>query len=216
MQVNVETIVSEPFMENSFIVWAEGSTDCVVVDPGFDPEAILVRLGELELFPQAILNTHGHVDHIAGNRSLKKNYPDAPLMIGHGDEAMLTDSMQNLSGQFGFNITSPPADKTVSHGEVVTVGGLSLEVRDVPGHSPGHVVFVIHDAEPTIVLGGDTLFNAGIGRTDFPNGSFSQLKEAIEKQLWPLPDDAIVYTGHGAPTTIGVEKQTNPFVGVHA
>jgi glyoxylase-like metal-dependent hydrolase (beta-lactamase superfamily II) len=110
-------------------------------------------------------------------------------------------------------VTSPPADRLVTEGERVTVAGIELEVFDAPGHSPGHVVYVVRETKPVTVLGGDVLFRGSIGRVDFPGGSFETLKRHIERVLWVLPDDTVVYPGHGPVTTVGHEKRTNPFVG---
>jgi glyoxylase-like metal-dependent hydrolase (beta-lactamase superfamily II) len=136
-------------------------------------------------------------------------------VIGTGDAAMLTDADLNMSGLVGLPITSPPADRTVSEGDRLTLCGLDLEVFEIPGHSPGHVVFLLRD-EPFLVLGGDVLFRGSIGRTDFPGGSFEKLRNGIHAKLWPLPDNTVVYPGHGPVTTIGNEKRTNPFVGERA
>ena len=133
-------------------------------------------------------------------------------MIGAGDAPMLGDPLLNLGGLFGFDVMSPPADRTVTEGEPLTVADIELEVFDVPGHSPGHVVYVIRETNPITVLGGDVLFRDGVGRTDFPGGSFEQLKGNIRRVLWPLPDDTVVYPGHGPVTTTGHEKRTNPFL----
>lgn len=210
---NVHVIESEPFAENTYVVWLPDRADCVVVDPGFNPDAILGFLSQSGLTPVAILNTHGHVDHIAGNAAMKAAFPTAPLVIGHADAPMLTDPMLNLAGQWGFDITSPPADVLVADEQVIQHAGLRLEVRDAPGHSPGHVVYVLHEADPPVVLGGDVLFAGGVGRTDFPGGSFERLAAGIRSKLWPLPDAAVVLPGHGPPTTVGEEKRSNPFVG---
>lgn len=213
MTVNVRVVESAPFAENSYVVWADGRPEAFVIDPGFDPDAIVEVLNEQKLTLAAIVCTHGHVDHIAGNADLKAAYPDAAIVIGRGDAVMLTDARANLSGSWGFNIVSPPADRLVDDGERLTVAGIELEVRAIPGHSPGHVVFVIHASDPPLVLGGDVLFAGSVGRTDFPGGSFPQLKAGIEAKLWPLPDDTKVFPGHGPVTTVGEEKRTNPFVG---
>jgi glyoxylase-like metal-dependent hydrolase (beta-lactamase superfamily II) len=210
MDVRIVGVESMPFAENTYIAWRPGRTDAIVVDPGFEPEAVIEALRAEGLTPAAILNTHGHVDHIAGNDALKAAFPAAPLIIGAGDAAMLTDPMLNLSGLSGVAVTSPPADRTVREGDVIEAAGLRLEVLDIPGHSPGHVVFVLRD--DSVVFGGDVLFAGSIGRTDFPGGDLDLLLSGIRAKLWPLPDASAVYPGHGPATTVGVEKRTNPFL----
>jgi hydroxyacylglutathione hydrolase len=212
MPVQILTIESQPFAENSYLVWADGSTEALVIDAGFEPELIREALEERGLTLTAIVCTHGHCDHMAGNAALKEAYPDAPIIIGAGDAVMLTDANKNLSGPFGFDVTSPPADRVVTEGETITVAGVTMDVFDIPGHSPGHVVYVLQDTKPTLVLGGDVLFREGVGRTDFPGGSFEQLKRNIQRVLWKLPDDTVVYPGHGPTTTTGHEKRTNPYL----
>ena len=202
-----------PFAENSYILWRDGGSEAVVVDPGLEPEAILELLEERTLSAVAILNTHGHADHIAGNAAMKEAYPNAPLIIGLHDAPLLTDAKANLSLDYEFEILSPPADRTVREGDSLAFAGITFEVLDIPGHSGGHVVFVIRET-PIVVLGGDVLFRGSIGRTDFPGGSFEKLREGIHGKLFTLPDDAVVYPGHGPTTKIGYEKKTNPFVGL--
>ncbi|WP_202594995.1 MBL fold metallo-hydrolase [Blastopirellula marina] len=209
--LDIDAIISMPFDENTYIVRQSGATDCLVVDPGLEPEKILDFLSEHGLTPIAILNTHGHSDHIAGNAALKKSYPAAPLIIGRGDADKLTDPQKNLSAAFGVALISPPADQLVDEGAVLDLAGIQLEVRDAPGHSSGHVVFVIHDAQ--VVLGGDVLFAGSIGRTDFFDGDFGALRDAIHDKLFTLPGEFIVYPGHGPETTIAEEIAENPFVG---
>src|SRR5262245_52277342 len=126
----VHTIVSEPFEENSYVAWLPGRTDAVVFDPGLEPELILDFLKEERLSVVAILNTHGHADHIGGNGVLKQAFPAAPLVIGGGDAIMLVDANANLSGPFGMPITSPPADRTVAEGDIVEAAGMAFEVRE--------------------------------------------------------------------------------------
>lgn len=212
MALQIHTIVSRPFQENTYVVWPDGSQDVLVIDPGLEPELILDFLRDRELTPRAILNTHGHLDHIAGNEQLKEAYPDAPLVIGVNDAPMLTDPVANLSASAGLSIVSPPADQLVKEGEVVEAAGLRLEVLDVPGHSPGHVVFV-YAAAPAVVFGGDVLFRESIGRFDLPGGDGSLLVRGIRRKLFALADDAVVYPGHGPATTIGHEKRFNPYAG---
>ncbi len=212
-KIEWESVVSAPFQENTYILWHAGTSDCCIVDPGFEPQKILDLVATRKLSPVAILNTHGHSDHIAGNAAMKNQWPDVPLVIGHGDAWKLTDPTGNLSAQHGLALISPQADQTVRHGETFSAGGMQFAVLETPGHSAGHVVFVhTVSGAPTVVVGGDVLFRAGVGRSDFPDGDFEALKRSIQEQLYTLPDDSIVLPGHGPETTIGFEKSHNPFV----
>ncbi len=238
--LQIQTIVSMPFQENTYIVWREGRTDTLVIDPGLEPDLILEFLDAQSLRVAAILNTHGHGDHIGGNEAIKQRFPDAPLIIGVNETALLSDPNLNMSAPFGVSIISPPADQTVNEGDVLEFAGLRLEVLEIPGHSPGHVVFVVR-ASPSsalagrardgsdppslarpanagsgtiMVFGGDVLFRGSVGRCDMPGGSMKRLEAGIRAKLYTLPDDTVVYPGHGPVTKIGFEKKTNPFVQV--
>ncbi|MBM3992651.1 MAG: MBL fold metallo-hydrolase [Planctomycetes bacterium] len=217
--LQIHTIVSMPFQENTYIVWQPDRHDSLVIDPGLDPDSILEYLVDQNLNVAAILDTHGHADHIAGNGPLKERYPDAPVVIGATDAVMLHDPVLNLSAPFGFSVLSPPADRLVQEGDVLEYAGIRLDVLDLPGHSPGHVVFAWRgpslpdgQGEQTIVFGGDVLMRGSVGRGDFPGGSSEQLASSIRSKLYKMPDDTVVYPGHGPVTTIGHEKRTNPFV----
>lgn len=211
----LRTVVSPIYEENCYIVARPGRDDCVVIDPGLDPRSILSVLEDEGLTPAMILNTHGHADHIAGNATLKEAYPGAPIVIGRNDEPMLTDPVLNLSAHSGFPVTSPPADSLVAEGDILEVAGFQWEVLDIPGHSPGHVVFVQRfPAGQVAVFGGDVLFRGSIGRTDFPGGDHEGLIRGIRRKLFTLPDDTVVYPGHGPVTTVAREKRSNPFCGL--
>jgi glyoxylase-like metal-dependent hydrolase (beta-lactamase superfamily II) len=216
-----------PFDENTYVAhWTDagagGSSaaadrnDCIVFDPGLEPAAILSYLDEQGLAPAAILCTHGHSDHIAGNAALKRRWPECPLVIGVGDEPKLSDPQLNLSAPFGVSLVSPPADGTVDDADRYEAAGIELDVLAAPGHSAGHVVFLCRQTKPWRLFGGDVLFRGSIGRTDFPDGDFDALRQAIHEKLFTLPEDTIVLPGHGPQTTIGHEKRTNPFVGAPA
>lgn len=209
----IGVIESRLFAENCYIVHLSNRSDCLVIDPGLDPSEILEYLRERNLTPAAILNTHGHADHIAGNGTLKQAFPDVPLLIGQGDAYKLSDPMANLSGTYGMPFTSPPADRLLREGERVNLAGFELEVLETPGHSAGHIVFVWKEPSPAVVFGGDVLFAGSIGRSDFPDGDHDVLINSIRTKLFPLPDDTLVLPGHGPTTTIGEEKRSNPFVG---
>jgi hydroxyacylglutathione hydrolase len=205
-------IESLPFGENTYVVFRPGTADCLVVDPGFEPDAVVAAIEKCGLEPRAILLTHGHSDHIAGNGFLRERWPGLPILIGRHDAPKLTDPEQNLSAPFGLALTSPPADRLLDDGETLDLAGLALEVREIPGHSRGHVVFVVGGCDPPVVIGGDVLFHGSVGRTDFPDGDAAALAAGIRGRLYTLPDDTLVLPGHGPPTTVGHERRHNPFV----
>ncbi|HXG11912.1 MAG TPA: MBL fold metallo-hydrolase [Gemmataceae bacterium] len=209
--LQLHTIVSMPFEENTYVVWRPGQSEALVIDPGLEPDLILDFLRQQGLKPAAILNTHGHADHIGGNAAMKQAFPGVPLIIGADEARLLTDAEANLSAPFGMPVTSPPADRLVREGDVVEAAGIPLEVLEVPGHSPGHVVYLYRD-RPCLLFGGDVLFRGSIGRYDFPNSNGPLLLAGIRDKLLTLPPDTVVYPGHGPATTIGHEKRTNPFV----
>ncbi|WP_240906926.1 MBL fold metallo-hydrolase [Paludisphaera rhizosphaerae] len=212
---NIDVVESAPYAQMSYVLWRPDRDDAIVVDPGFDSRTILDLLEHERRTPAAILNTHGHVDHIAGNAALKAAYPEAPLIIGRGDASMLADPRRNLSLPFGHPIVSPEADRLVDEGDRLELAGFSLLVRDVPGHSPGSVVFILDAEDPIVILGGDVLFAGSVGRTDFGGDAardFEVLLSGIVAKLLPLGDEARVYPGHGGVTTLGSERRTNPFL----
>jgi hydroxyacylglutathione hydrolase len=214
--LQIVTILSHPFEQNTYVAWIEGRTDCVIIDPGLEPEKIIRCLQERGLTPAAILDTHGHSDHIGGNAVIKRQWPDCPIVIGQGDAAKLTDPWQNLSAAFGVPLLSPPADATVKEGDVYEAAGCRWRVLDIPGHTAGHVVYVCEGQQPPLVFVGDVIFAGSVGRTDFPDGDHRQLIEGIRSKLFTLPDDTILLSGHGPATTVGEEKENNPFAGLHA
>lgn len=209
----IEVIESAPFAENTYLLRRDDSSEAIVVDPSFDVRSILRLVEGSGSRIAVILNTHGHADHIAGNAAVKKAAPEAPLLIGRDDAAMLTDPEANLSAGFGVPLVSPPADRLLDDGETIELAGFRFEVRQIPGHSPGSVVYLCRDFDPPFVLGGDVLFAGSVGRTDFPGGSGPLLLEGIRTRLFDLPDATIVHPGHGPSTTVGRERRTNPFVG---
>lgn len=211
-RVRIWTVVSELFGQNSYVAALPDRDDCLVVDPGFDAATLVERLQSDRLTPAALLVTHGHADHIAGIASLKSHWPDCPIIAGKNEAAKLIDPKLNLSHDFGFPIVSPAADVLVADGETLTAAGMNLRVREIPGHSSGHVVFILETAVPWRVFVGDVIFSGSVGRTDFPDGNFELLAEGIRTKLYSLPDETLLLPGHGPATTVGREKAGNPFV----
>ena len=197
-----------PIMANCFILGCEETKEAVVIDPGDEPDKILLALAELKLKVKYIINTHGHFDHVGGNKRLKE-VTGAKLLIHPLDASMLGE-VSNSANFFGLtNENSPPPDQTVEEGDIISFGNISLKVIHTPGHSAGGISLHTNG----YVFVGDTLFAGSIGRTDFPGGSFEQLAASIRNKLFVLGDDVRVFTGHGPETTIGTEKKHNPFVG---
>ena len=215
--LNVGCVVSAPFEENTYIAHLPGRTDCVVFDPGFEPDAIFEYLDEHGLTPAAIVCTHGHSDHIAGNGTLKRRWPDCPARDRRGRRREADQSRAESVGGVRRGPVKPAGRPNVdAKANKFSAAGLDFDVYETPGHSIGHVVLLCRQSEPWQLFGGDVLFRGSVGRTDFPDGDFDALRTAIHDKLFTLPDDTIVLSGHGPETTIGHEKRTNPFVGAPA
>lgn len=209
----IATALSKGFEENSYIVHLQNRKDALVIDPGLDPEEILGILQQNDLEVAAILNTHGHADHIAGNQVLKSRWPDAPIVVGKKEKEKLTDSTLNLSAEFGFPLTSPPADLLLEEGDRHEAAGIEWTVLEIPGHSPGHIAYHLQGEENHhIVFVGDIIFSGSIGRTDFHDGDHQQLLTGIKDKLFTLPPQTVLYPGHGPKTTIEREIRFNPFL----
>lgn len=195
------------FQTNCYLLVDEASKEAVVIDPGQDPDALLSAIEEQGLKVVGIWLTHAHLDHIAGLGELKE-LTGAPIYIHELETGWLTDPMLNGSGRHpGYFelITGPAADRFLAHGDTLHLGAQEFDVRFAPGHTPGHVVFVTEG----MVFAGDTLFNNGIGRTDLFGGNTADLIKSIREQLYTLPNDTVVFSGHGPETTIGHERVHN-------
>ena len=198
-------------MANCFIVGCEQTRSAAVIDPGDETDRILQELTASRLNPEYIINTHGHFDHVGGNRRLKAA-TGADLIIHELDAPMLS-SLAASAAAWGLSAEdSPPPDRTVGEGDTISFGTITFEVIHTPGHTPGGIS--LHSGD--LVFVGDTLFSGSIGRTDFPGGSYDTLIASIQNKLFTLGDKVRVYCGHGPETTIGREKQqrVNPFVGL--
>ena len=205
--MRVVQIPNGVFVENTYLIVDEAARQCAIVDPGEEAGLILHKVAATGATPVAIWITHAHIDHVLGVPRVRAE-TGAPLFL-HAADRPLYDRVPQQAAAFGLHADPlPPPDREWAHGDTARVGSLSFTVRHVPGHAPGHIALVGHGA----VFGGDVLFAGSIGRTDLPGGDLDTLMASIERELLPLPDATIVYSGHGPTTTIGDERRANPFL----
>lgn len=216
----IEKFILTPFQQNTRVVVCEETGIAVCIDPGEKSDELVSFLNENDFELQAIVLTHGHLDHVGGVSALHENFPQAEIILHKDDEDLYYGLPQQplfmgLSPHqlkpLGLDYEiPPPVTKNWQDGEIYAVGNLRFKVLHCPGHTPGHVVL----AEETErkVFAGDCLFEGSIGRTDLPGGDYEKLMSSINDRILTLGDDFIVYSGHGNETTVGREKQTNPFL----
>ena len=210
--MRIKALVTPPLDANCYIVSCEKTNSAVIIDPGGNFRAIMDVISHCELSVIAIINTHGHVDHIGANRELKQA-TGAPLLIGLADAPMLPEPSGNLSAFLAEQVRSPEADRLLHDSDCVTFGEESLQVITTPGHTKGGLcLYSQGKAGAGVLFSGDTLFAGSIGRSDLPGGDSSELLASIQNKLLTLPDETIVYPGHGDITTIGEERRFNPFL----
>ena len=209
--MKIDRLVLGEFENNCYIVRNNDSAaECLVIDTALDVRELPAFLDQHKLSPVAVILTHGHIDHIAGVNALRKKFPSILIYIHKLDSEMLGDANVNLSLMAGNPFTAGKADHLIDEGDTIDKAGIRLRVIHTPGHTPGGIC--LYSEKDGIIFVGDTLFAGSIGRTDFPNGDMRQLIEGIKHKLLVLPDDTIVYPGHGPETTIGREKTDNPFL----
>jgi glyoxylase-like metal-dependent hydrolase (beta-lactamase superfamily II) len=203
----VKRLVVGLLQVNCFVVFDQISKEAIIIDPGGGAREILKFVEKNNLKIKYIVNTHGHLDHTYDNRKIKEA-TGAPLLIHKLDAEMLTSPAKNFSLVMGIIFKSPPADKLLNEGDIIEFGNISLKVLNTPGHTPGGISLFTDK----VVFVGDTLFTGSVGRTDLPGGSMEELLKGIKEKLLILPDDTIVHPGHGPSTTIGRERNSNPFI----
>jgi glyoxylase-like metal-dependent hydrolase (beta-lactamase superfamily II) len=211
--VTIKTFPFNPFYENSYVL-SDETGECVIIDPGChieeEEQELKAYIEKNKLKPVKLLNTHCHIDHVFGNPFVAETW-GLPLEIHPLDLAVL-ESFPKVCQMYGFNgKIQPDPVFTLEEGKQVKFGNTTLEIFFTPGHSPGSVCF--YNAAEKFLIGGDVLFQGSIGRSDLPGGDYETLLKSIRQKLFILPADVTVYSGHGSPTKIGVEKKTNPFVG---
>ena len=208
----VKFFQNNPFQENTYLLY-DGTGECALIDPGMDTaaeqNAVVNFIKDNNLKPVLLLNTHCHIDHVLGSKFILDQYGLKPQF--HEGELPVLEAMSAYALSIGIRYElSPVPDVYLSKTGTVSFGNTELELVFAPGHSPAHLCF--YDKKDNLLIGGDVLFRNSIGRTDLPGGNFSELIESINQKLFTLPDDCTVYPGHGPETTIGYEKENNPFL----
>ena len=216
----IQTFTQTAFQQNTRVIVCEATKKAICIDPGERCEELETFIKTHDLDLQAITLTHGHLDHVGGTYDLAKSFPDAEILLHKDDEDLYYGLPQQplfmgippaQMKALGFDYESPPRlTRNWEPGETYAVGNLRFSVRHCPGHTRGHVVMA--ELIERKVFVGDCLFDGSIGRTDLPGGSYDQLIESITKNILSLDDDFIVYSGHGNETTVGRERETNPFL----
>ncbi len=195
------------YLTNTWLLWDDTTLDAILVDPSAPSMELIDHIKDHELKVTRIVLTHGHGDHIGGIPYFKHQLK-CPVSIHYLDADMLIDNKKNLSEYMGSPLDPAPADILLNDEDIIEMGSHQIRVIHTPGHTPGGICLLADK----FLISGDTLFEQSIGRTDFPKGSHEQIIHSIKTKLFPLPKDTIVFPGHGAKTSIGMEIMNNPFV----
>jgi glyoxylase-like metal-dependent hydrolase (beta-lactamase superfamily II) len=209
--MKIDCLILGAYQTNCYILReSKAAKDCLIIDTGLDADELVDFLQRHNLNPVAVVLTHGHVDHVTGLVALRGRFPLIKVYIHKLDAGMLTGEKDNLSSIAGVSFSSEPADFPLEEGDVIEQANIKLEVLHTPGHTQGGIC--LYSKDEGIIFVGDTLFADSVGRTDMPGGNGTQLIKSIKQKLCTLPDETIVYPGHGPQTTISQEKENNPFL----
>lgn len=211
--MKIKTFVFNHFGENTYVVSDESTRKCAVIDPGcfFEQEKQELKnyIVDNNLIVDSILFTHCHLDHAFGARFVSQEFPQAKICAHKNEDIFIIEAL-NQSLRFGINMEQPPQiTHYVNHDDIIHIGEIELQALFVPGHSPGGLCF--YSAKDGVLFSGDVLFTNSVGRSDMPGGNHNVLIEGITKKLLCLPNETVVYCGHGPTTTIKNERETNPF-----
>ncbi len=209
--MKADRLILGAYQTNCYILRdSETAKDCLIVDTGLEAGGLVDFLQEHKLNPVAVVLTHGHADHITGVPTLRKSFSGIKVYIHKFDSKMLTETGSLLSAPMGKLSNTERACSSLEEGDIIEQAGIKLEVFHTPGHTPGGIC--LYSRDEGIVFVGDTLFAGSVGRPDMPGGNMRQLMQSIKEKLLVLPDETIVYTGHGPVTTIADERNTNPYL----
>ncbi len=208
MPIEIKRFEVGPVITNCYIVYNERSSECIIIDPGAEPEKILGFISDNKLNPKYIINTHGHPDHIGANKEIKKTYPGVPICVHRDDAMLLTEKQAVLTVFFGMKYGSPPADRLLEEGDELEITDLKLRVIHTPGHTPGGISLL----DDKFIFTGDLIFYDSVGRSDLPGGNAEELIDSIKKKILVLDGKITIYPGHGIHTTIEREHAENPFL----
>jgi len=207
LKINIHKITAGPFQENGYIVHSDSSSNCIIIDPGDSPEKYINEIENNSLIPIAILNTHGHIDHVHAVQPLKDHY-SIPFYI-HKEEKMMVEHYPQGCSMYGMTPNKKPeVDLWLTDEDSISIGEYNFKVIHTPGHTPGGCCYQLNGD----IFTGDTLFKGSIGRTDFPGGNYNTLMDSLKLLIEKVTGNTRVHSGHGFSTTIESEILSNPFL----
>ncbi len=213
MPLEVHSIEVSQLATNCFLAVDAGNREAMIVDPGGDADRIIDGVRRADAVPKVIALTHGHADHVGALAEVAEAFPEAERVCSEVTRDFLSSARLHLGPFCGIEVDPIDIHRLLAEGDTVTLGAYAFTVMEVPGHTPGDVAFYCAPEDgPPVAFTGDTIFAGGVGRVDFPGGDWDTLAQSIRERLYALPENCILYAGHGPATTVAQEKQSNPFV----